>query len=219
MRCLPCGTEMRFAGVAPYQAIVKTRELHTFECPNCRRTERRLVFAHLIGSFPSERMQLASTTLPLLTAAMQKIVVVSWNGWTCTIRTFRQSIFSASVLMEKVLVAARNAWAQTIVTFRWSASAGAPKSADPPVETSTKYDMVGSLKIAEALHSIVPPKLLVLAEGGISGPRRECILAGGTLALILAVLFNFFAQGRNLAAVPTEASQAGRASTETSSAP
>jgi hypothetical protein len=74
MRCLPCGTEMRFAGVALYQAMVKTRELHTFECPNCRRTERRLVFAHLIGSFPSERMQLASTTLPLVTAAMQKIV-------------------------------------------------------------------------------------------------------------------------------------------------
>jgi murein L,D-transpeptidase YcbB/YkuD len=219
MRCVPCGTEMRFAGVAPYQAMVKTRELHTFECPNCRRTERRLVFAHSIGSFPSERMQLASTTLPLVTAAMQRIVVVSRNGWTCTIPTFRQSIFSASVLMEKVLIAARNAWAQTIVTFRWSASAGAPKSADPPVETSTKYDIVGSLKIAEALRSIVPPKLLVLAEGVISGPRRKCILAGGALALILAVLFNFFTQGRNLAAVPTEASEAGQASMEASSAP
>jgi hypothetical protein len=161
---------------------------------------------------------LASTTLPLVTAAMQKIVVVSWNGWTCTIRTFRQSILSASVLMEKVLVAARNAWAQTIVTFRWSASAGAPKSADPPVETSTKYDMAGSLKIAEAPRSIVPPKLLVLAEGVI-GPRRDCFLVGAALALILAVLFDCFAQGRNLAAVPTEASQAGQASTETFSAP
>src|SRR3984893_7831866 len=218
MRCVPCGTEMRFAGVAPYQAMVKTRELHTFECPNCRRTERRLVFAHSIGSFPSERMQLASTTLPLVTAAMQKIVVVSWNGWTCTIRTFRQSIFSASVLMEKVLVAARNAWAQTIVTFRWSASAGAPKSADPPVETSTKYDIAGSLKIAEAPRSIVPPKLLVLAEGVI-GPRCDFILVGAALGLCLAVLFGCFAQGRNLAAGPTEASQAGQASTETSSAP
>jgi hypothetical protein len=55
MRCMPCGTEMRFVGVAPYQAMVRTRELHTFECPNCRRTEQRLVFAHSIGSFPSVR--------------------------------------------------------------------------------------------------------------------------------------------------------------------
>jgi hypothetical protein len=57
MRCLPCGTEMRFVGVVPDQAMIKTRELHTFECPICRRTERRLVFAHSIGSFSSERMR------------------------------------------------------------------------------------------------------------------------------------------------------------------
>ena len=135
------------------------------------------------------------------------------------IRTIRYSIFSASVLMEKALVAARNAWAQTIVTFRSSASAGAPKSADTPVKTSTKYDMVGSLKIAEVLRSIVYPKLLVLADGVISGPRRDCILVGAAFALILAVLFNVFEQGRNLAAVPTGALQAGQASMETSSAP
>src|SRR5262249_26239676 len=161
MRCLPCGTEMRFVGVVPYEAMVRTRDLHTFECPNCRRTEQRLVFAFSIGSFPSERIQLTSTTFPLVIPAMYKIVVVSRNGWTCMIRTFRHSIFSASVLMEKVLVAARHACAQTILTVRSSASAGAPKSADPPVETSTKYDMIGSLKIAEALRSIVSPKLLV----------------------------------------------------------
>src|ERR1700720_2044636 len=78
--------------------------------------------------------------------------------------------------------------------------------------------MVGSLKIAAALRSIVPPQLLVLAEGVI-GPRRDSFLVGAAIALILAVLFDCFAQGRNLAAVPTEASQAGQASTETSSAP
>src|SRR5262245_31664932 len=100
MRCLPCGTEMRFVGVVPYQAMVQTRELRTFECPNCGRTEQRLVFAHSIGSFPSERMQLASTTLPLATSAMYKIAVVFRNGWTCMIRTLRHCIFSASVLME-----------------------------------------------------------------------------------------------------------------------
>src|SRR6516162_3626768 len=119
--------------------------------------------------------------------------------------------------MKKVLVAARNAWAQRIVTLRSSASAGAPKSADRRVETSTKYD--GSLKIAAALRSVVSPKLLVLAEGVISGPRRDCILVGAAFALILAVLFNVFAQGRNLAPVPTGALQAGQASMETSSAP
>jgi hypothetical protein len=139
---------MRFVGVVPYQAMIKTRELHMFECPNCRRTERRLVFAHSIGSFQSERMQPASTTLPLIKPAIHKIIVVSRNGM---IWTFRHGIFSTSVLMEKVSVAARNAWAQTIVTFRPAASGGAAKSADPSVETSIKYDMVGSLKIAEIL--------------------------------------------------------------------
>src|SRR6516165_5634980 len=150
MRCLPCETEMRFVEVVPYRTMVKTRELRAFECPNCGRTERRLESAHSIGSFASERMQLASTPLPLLTAAMQETVVVSRSGWSCMIRTSRHCIFAASVLMEKVLVAARNAWAQTIVTFRSSACAEARKSTDSPVETSTKYNMVSTRKIAEA---------------------------------------------------------------------
>jgi L,D-transpeptidase YcbB len=206
MRCLPCGTEMRFVGVVPYQAMVKTRELHTFECPNCRRTERRLVSAHSIGSFQSEQMQLTSITIPLIRPTMDKIVVVSRIGWMSMIRTFRHGIFSASVLMEKVLVAARNAWAQTIVKFRSSASG---KAADPAVETSTKYDMIGSLKIVEALRAIVSPKLVVLAEGAISGPRRDCILVGAAFVLlILAVLVNVLAQGRNLGAVAMGTPQA-----------
>ena len=134
--------------------------------------------------------------------------------------TFRHGIFSTSVLMEKVSVAARNAWAHTIVTFRPSASGGAVKSADPPVETSIKYDMVGSLKIAEILRCSVFPKLVVLAEGVISGPRRDCTLVGAAFGLIiLAVLINVFAQNRNLAALPTRAPQAGQAWTETSSVP
>src|SRR5262249_31101286 len=102
---------------------------------------------------------------------------------------------------------------QTILTVRSSASAGAPKSADPPVETSTKYDMIGSLKIAEALRSIVSPKLLVPGEGVISGPRRACILVGAAFALILAILVN----GR-MAAVAVGLPQPGQASMETSSA-
>jgi murein L,D-transpeptidase YcbB/YkuD len=164
-------------------------------------------------------MQLASTQLPLVAAAMCGIVVVSRSGWSCMIRTFRHGILSASALTEKVLVAARNAWAQTIVKFRSSASAGGPKSTDSAVETSTQYDMVGSLKIAEALCSFVSPKLLVLATGVISGPRRDRILVGAGCALILVVLLHFFAQGRNVAAVPTGASQLGQASMETSSSP
>ncbi len=207
MRCLPCGTEMRLLGVAPYQAMVKTRELHTFECPNCKRTERRLVLAHIIGSFRSERMQLDSVTPAPVTPAMHKIVVGSRNGWTWMIRAFRHCIFSASVLMEKGLVAARNAWAQAIVAFCPSASAGVAKSADAPVPTSSKYDMVGGLKIVDALRSIVSPKLLALAEEMISGPRRDGILVGAAFALlILAVLLNFVTHDRNVAAVPMGAS-------------
>jgi len=219
MRCLPCGTEMRSVEVVTYQAIVKARELHTFKCPNCGRTERRLLFAHSIGSFLTERMQLASTTLPLVTPLMHKTVVVSRNGWTCMVRTLRYGTFSASVLVKRVLVAARHAWAQTTVTLRSSACAGAPKSADSPVEKSTKYNMVNTRKIAEALRSILSPKLLVLAEEVISGPRRNYILSGAACALILAILLQAFAPGRNIAAVPTGVSHAGQASTETSSTP
>jgi hypothetical protein len=88
---------MRFVGVVADPAMVKTRELHTFECPNCRRTEQRLAFAHSIGTFPSERMQLTSTALPMVKPAMYKIVIVSRSAWTCMILTFCHSIFSASV--------------------------------------------------------------------------------------------------------------------------
>jgi murein L,D-transpeptidase YcbB/YkuD len=217
MRCLPCGTEMRLLGVAPYQAMVKSRELHTFECPNCKRTERRLVLAHIIGSFRSERMQLDSVTPAPVTPAMHKIVVGSRNGWTWMIRAFRHCIISASVLMEKGLVAARNAWAQAIVAFCPSASAGVAKSVDAPVPTSSKFDMVGGLKIVDALRSIVSPKLLALAEEMISGPRRDGILVGAAFALlILAVLLNFVTHDRNVAAVPMGASHVMTASTQAS---
>jgi hypothetical protein len=64
MRCLPCDTEMRFVGVAPCQAMVSTQEMHTFECPNCRRTERRLVFAHDIGRFQVKQCSLHRQLYP-----------------------------------------------------------------------------------------------------------------------------------------------------------
>ena len=53
----------------------------------------------------------------------------------------------------------------------------------------------------------------------MKGPRCDRILAGMTFAVILAALFNVFAKGDDLTAVPTGASPAGQASTETSSAP
>ena len=69
MRCLPCGTEMRFVWAVQYQTIVKTHELHTFECPNCKRTERRRVSAHNIGrcklnecSFPRQHYRCSQLT-------------------------------------------------------------------------------------------------------------------------------------------------------------
>jgi L,D-transpeptidase YcbB len=283
MRCLPCGTEMRFVGVVPYQAMVKTRELHEFECPSCMRTERRLVSAHTIGSFASEGMQLASTPLPLLTAAMQEgvvmsrcgwscaigafrhiifsaspflekvliavrnacaetirrlrssekmqlaatplplvtagkrgIVVVFRSGWSCTIRAVRHGIFSTSPFMEKLLVAARNARARTIATFRWCASAAEHKSAEASSETSAKRDMIAGLKMVQALRSVITPKLLVLAKGAINDPRRDRILVGAGCALILAVVVHGFGQDENSAAVPTGASQPGQGATETS---
>src|SRR5215472_11534 len=53
----------------------------------------------------------------------------------------------------------------------------------------------------------------------MNGPRCDRILAGMAFAVILAALFNVFAKGGHLAAVPTGASPDGQASTETSSAP
>jgi hypothetical protein len=53
----------------------------------------------------------------------------------------------------------------------------------------------------------------------MKGPRCDRILAGMTFAVILAALFNVIAKGGDLTAVPTGASPAGQASTETSSAP
>jgi murein L,D-transpeptidase YcbB/YkuD len=93
-------------------------------------------------------------------------------------------------------------------------SAAAPESADPSPETSTRHDMVGKLKLPDVLHSTVSPKLRALAKEMINGPRREYLLAGTAFALILAVVFSVFAQGRNPG--PTGTSQ--QASTETSSA-
>ena len=44
----------------------------------------------------------------------------------------------------------------------------------------------------------------------MKGPRCDRILAGMTVAVILAALFNVFAKGDDLTAVPTGASPAGQ---------
>ena len=117
MHCLPCGTEMRFVRVVPYQAMVKTRELHLFECPTCKRTERRLVSSHNIGPFLSERMELAATASPPLPPAMLRLTVIGRNGWTRLVGIFRDPVFSASVLLrsaqDKVPTSAQKAWARS----------------------------------------------------------------------------------------------------------
>jgi murein L,D-transpeptidase YcbB/YkuD len=53
----------------------------------------------------------------------------------------------------------------------------------------------------------------------MNGPRCDRILARMTVAVILAALFNVFARGDDLTAIPTGASPTGQFSTETSSAP
>jgi hypothetical protein len=116
MHCLPCGTEMRFVRVVPYQAMVKTRELHLFECPTCKRTERRLVSNHNIGPFLSERMDLAATASPPFPPAMLRLAVIGRNSWTRLVLIFRDAVFSASVLLrsvqDKESMAAQKAWAR-----------------------------------------------------------------------------------------------------------
>jgi hypothetical protein len=85
----------------------------------------------------------------------------------------------------------------------------------PAKRRSSNKKTTGSKKNqGDDLTPVMLARRLTSVPMSSGGPRRDCILVGGVLALILAVLFNFFAQGRNLAAVPTEASQAGRASTK-----
>src|SRR5438132_1665183 len=104
---------MRFMRVAPYETMVKTCELHMFECPNCKRTEQRLVLTHPIRPLPSEQMQLPSIASPRLKFAMHRITVAARNGWTRTVGTFPDSVLSVSVLLSsfqnKVSIAVREA--------------------------------------------------------------------------------------------------------------
>jgi hypothetical protein len=140
MHCLPCGTEMRFVRVVPYQAMVKTRELHLFECPTCKRTERRLVSSHNIGPFLSERIELAATASPPFPPAMLRLTVIGRNGWTRLVRTFRDAVFSASVLLrsarDKVPTSAQKAWARKKALL-----AGSLPSAAAQILTSVRHNL------------------------------------------------------------------------------
>ncbi len=120
MHCLSCGTQMRFVRVVPYQVMIKTRELHLFECPICKRTERRLVSAYNIGSLSGEPMQLASESSPLLAPAMERISAAARNGWMCVVGTWRDAISSARVRMtsiQQVPVVFRSVWQRTCATL------------------------------------------------------------------------------------------------------
>ncbi|HEY7248760.1 MAG TPA: hypothetical protein VH678_33260 [Xanthobacteraceae bacterium] len=121
MHCLPCGTEMRFVRVVPYQAMLKTRELHLFECPTCRRTERRLVSAHNIGPLSGERMELATASSPLLAPAMERITALARNGSMHVGRMLYNTLASASArlgsLQQKIPVVVRNAWQRALASL------------------------------------------------------------------------------------------------------
>jgi hypothetical protein len=140
MHCLPCGTEMRFERVVPYQAMVKTRELHLFECPTCKRTERRLVSSHNIGPFLSERMELAATASLPFPPAMLRLTVIGRNGWTRLVRVFRNAVLAASVLLrsaqDKVPTSAQKAWARSKALL-----SGSLPSAASQILTSVRHNL------------------------------------------------------------------------------
>jgi hypothetical protein len=87
----------------------------------------------------------------------------------------------------------------------------APKLTDLLIATSKKYNTVVSLMTREALRLDLPAKLLAVAHKLLNRSRRDYIMAGTALALIIAVLFKIFAHGTTLVAP-----QAGQASTEPS---
>jgi hypothetical protein len=153
MRCVACGTEMRFVRVVPYEIMVSARELHMFECPSCRRTERQLVFTHNIEPLPSERMQLPSVSSPVLTAAMHKVSVAAQNAWMSIAPTFRDGFSSAAALLtsatHKVSAASQNAWVCTTAMFR-----GSLPSASSALLTSVQHNVsVARHKVSVAARS------------------------------------------------------------------
>ncbi len=57
MRCMACGEEMRVVVIEPHDTItVPGFQYHTFECPACRDTERRLVFSRNTGQPAAQAM-------------------------------------------------------------------------------------------------------------------------------------------------------------------
>jgi murein L,D-transpeptidase YcbB/YkuD len=92
----------------------------------------------------------------------------------------------------------------------------APKSTNPSIETSTKYDTFVSRMTAEALRLDVPPKLLAVAHKMINRPRSDYILAGAALALILAVMFKSFVHGNTFLASRAEQASTGSSLTAAS---
>jgi hypothetical protein len=131
MRCIACGTEMRFVRAVPDQSMVSSRELHVFECQNCQRTEQRLALTHNIEPLPSEPMQLPSVSSPALTAAAHKASAAARSAWMRAAPTVRGGLSSVSALLtsaqhkvsaaqHKVSAAAQSAWVRTTTQFRGS---------------------------------------------------------------------------------------------------
>jgi hypothetical protein len=60
MRCIECGTEMRLLErVQDDGMMVRGYWHHTFECPNCRKAERRLIFDRSKRSLTGRNVQIS----------------------------------------------------------------------------------------------------------------------------------------------------------------
>ena len=60
MRCIECGTEMRLLERVQDDAMmVRGYWHHTFECPNCRKAERRLIFDRSKKSLTGRSVQIS----------------------------------------------------------------------------------------------------------------------------------------------------------------
>ena len=109
--------------------------------------------------------------------------------------------------MRKLNRVLRSRTLQVLFAFQNAMSAiAAPKSNNSSIETSTKYDAFASRMTAEALRLDVPPKLLAVVHKALNRPRRDYILVGAALALILAVMFKVFAHGNTFASRAEQAS-------------
>src|SRR6476661_7511198 len=92
MRCVACAAEMQLIRAEPDQSMLLSgKELRTFECPNCHRTEQTLAFTRNIEQIAAERMPLSPQS-SWGADIRQTFVEAAQRGWEHAVAASRKLI-------------------------------------------------------------------------------------------------------------------------------